>query len=97
MPTTRRQQTTTTYRAPAPRDSLATGMQQQPAPSQEEGVQPLTAAAAAARAAEGEKVWEDLNEPDPVTKQSFVDVSLPFLRRWAAVLLCLRARRHRRA
>ena len=72
-------------------------MQQQPAPSQEEGVPPLTTAAAAARAAEGEKVWEDLNEPDPVTKQSFVDVSLPFLRRWAAVLLCLRARRHRRA
>eukprot|EP01046_Picozoa_sp_COSAG06_P019847 COSAG06_NODE_1429_length_9481_cov_30.750986_9_plen_90_part_00 len=55
---------------------------------------PLTAAAAAARAAEGEKVWEDLNEPEPVTKQSFVDVSFVFSSsRWAAVFLRARARR----
>ena len=73
--------------------------QQQPAPSQEEGVPPLTAAAAAAaRAAEGEQVWEDLNEPEPVTKQSFVDVSFVFSSsRWAAVFLRARARRQQRA
>ena len=85
-------------RARSPTPFATTGMQQQPpAPSQEEGVPPLTAAAAAARAAEGEQVWEDLNEPEPVTKQSFVDVSVPFLRRWAAVFLCARARRQQRA
>ena len=73
--------------------------QQPPAPSQEEGVPPLTAAAAAtARAAEGEQVWEDLNEPEPVTKQSFVDVSFAFpSSRWAAVFLRARARRQQRA
>ena len=72
--------------------------QQPPAPSQEEGVPPLTAAAAAARAAEGEQVWEDLNEPEPVTKQSFLDVSFVFSSsRWAAVFLRARARRQQRA
>jgi hypothetical protein len=86
------------YQRPLPPPFATTGMQPQqpPAPSQEEGVPPLTAAAAAARAAEGEQVWEDLNEPEPVTKQSFVDVSLPFLRRWAAVFLRVRARRQQR-
>eukprot|EP01046_Picozoa_sp_COSAG06_P083070 COSAG06_NODE_30011_length_546_cov_1.241611_1_plen_135_part_01 len=67
-----------TYRARSPTPFATTGMPQQqpPAPSHEEGVPPLAAAAAAARAAEGEQVWEDLNEPEPVTKQSFVDVSV---------------------
>jgi hypothetical protein len=52
---------------------------------------PLTAAAAAARAAEEEQAWEDLNEPEPVTKQSFVDVSLPFPRRVGRLSFCAHA------